>query len=42
MENSFVLVNGLYEDKTLTVSTMLMPPGEAYEESRFNFFFFEK
>ncbi|XP_044744137.1 DNA polymerase epsilon subunit 2 [Coccinella septempunctata] len=37
VENSFVLVNGVYEDKTLTVSTMLMPPGEAYEESRASF-----
>ncbi|KAK9873940.1 hypothetical protein WA026_002293 [Henosepilachna vigintioctopunctata] len=37
VENSFVLVNGLYEDKILTVSTMIMPPGEEYQESRPSF-----
>lgn len=33
-KNSFVLVNGYYEDKLLKVSTMVLPPGEEYEESR--------
>ncbi|KAL3286446.1 hypothetical protein HHI36_000953 [Cryptolaemus montrouzieri] len=37
VENSFVLVNGLYEDRILTVSTMIMPPGEDYQESRPSF-----
>lgn len=34
VENSFVLVNGYYEDKILHVSTMVLPPGEDYIVSR--------
>lgn len=34
VENSFVLVNGYYEDKILHVSTMVLPPGEDYRVSR--------
>lgn len=34
VENSFILVNGYYEDKILHVSTVILPPGEEYEESR--------
>ncbi|GJQ78353.1 Pole2 [Trypoxylus dichotomus] len=33
-ENCFVLVNGFYEDKVLSVSTMVLPPGEEYKDSR--------
>ncbi|KAI4469123.1 dna polymerase epsilon subunit b [Holotrichia oblita] len=33
-ENCFVLVNGYYEDKILRVSTMVLPPGEEYKDSR--------
>ncbi|CAH0550328.1 unnamed protein product [Brassicogethes aeneus] len=36
-ENSFVLVNGHYEDRILHVSTMILPPGEEYKESRPSF-----
>ncbi|XP_049825569.1 DNA polymerase epsilon subunit 2 [Aethina tumida] len=34
VENSFVLVNGHYEDRILHVSTMILPPGEEYKDSR--------
>ncbi|KAJ8941952.1 hypothetical protein NQ318_013288 [Aromia moschata] len=37
VENSFVLVNGYYEDKILTVSTIVLPPGEEYRNSRPSF-----
>lgn len=30
----FVLVNGYYESKVLHVSTIILPPGEEYKESR--------
>ncbi|KRT82717.1 hypothetical protein AMK59_3420, partial [Oryctes borbonicus] len=36
-ENCFVLVNGYYEDKILHVSTMILPPGEEYKDSRPSF-----
>lgn len=38
MENSFVLANGYYEDKSLKIKDMLLPPGENYESSRLFFF----
>ncbi|XP_022907968.2 DNA polymerase epsilon subunit 2 [Onthophagus taurus] len=34
VENTFVLANGFYEDKVLQVSSILLPPGEEYEDSR--------
>jgi DNA polymerase epsilon subunit 2 len=34
VENSFVLVNGYYEDKIIKVSTIVLPPGEEYHNSR--------
>ncbi|KAH1001037.1 hypothetical protein HUJ04_013299 [Dendroctonus ponderosae] len=34
LENSLVLVTGYYEDKVLHVSTMIMPTGEDYVNSR--------
>ncbi|KAG5866920.1 hypothetical protein JTB14_013530 [Gonioctena quinquepunctata] len=37
MENCFVLVNGYYEDRTLHVSTVVLPPGEEYNNSRVSF-----
>ncbi|XP_066152304.1 DNA polymerase epsilon subunit 2 [Euwallacea fornicatus] len=37
VENCIVLVNGYYEDKVLHVSTMIMPTGEDYIDSRFTF-----
>ncbi|KAJ8980174.1 hypothetical protein NQ317_011418 [Molorchus minor] len=37
VENSFVLVNGYYEDKILKVSTIILPSGEEYMESRPSF-----
>ncbi|KYB26713.1 DNA polymerase epsilon subunit 2 [Tribolium castaneum] len=33
-ENCFVLVNGHYEDKIIKVSTLILPPGEEYANSR--------
>ncbi|XP_030754495.1 DNA polymerase epsilon subunit 2 [Sitophilus oryzae] len=37
VENTFVLVNGFYEDKILHVSTVILPPGEDYAASRLTF-----
>ncbi|XP_018579685.1 DNA polymerase epsilon subunit 2 [Anoplophora glabripennis] len=37
VENIFVLVNGYYEDKILHVSTIVLPPGEEYKDSRHSF-----
>ncbi|CAG9813336.1 unnamed protein product [Phaedon cochleariae] len=37
VENSFILVNGYYEDRILHVSTVVLPPGEEYKNSRFSF-----
>lgn len=37
MESCIVLVNGYYEDKVLHVSTMIMPTGEDYLNSRLTF-----
>ncbi|XP_063918780.1 DNA polymerase epsilon subunit 2-like [Zophobas morio] len=34
VENSFVLVNGHYEDRIIKVSTIILPPGEEYQNSR--------
>lgn len=34
MESVFVLVNGVYEDDVLTVSTIILPPGEEYRDSK--------
>ncbi|KAJ8925893.1 hypothetical protein NQ315_009745 [Exocentrus adspersus] len=36
-ENCFVLVNGYYEDKVLHVSSIVLPPGEEYKDSRIRF-----
>ncbi|XP_044264960.1 DNA polymerase epsilon subunit 2 [Tribolium madens] len=33
-ENCFVLVNGHYEDGVIKVSTIILPPGEEYTDSR--------
>lgn len=33
-ECSFVLLNGYYEDKILHVSSVTLPPGEEYKDSR--------
>lgn len=40
VENSFVLVNGYYEDKLLRVSTVHLPLGEEYKDSRQVYFLF--
>ncbi|XP_060531569.1 DNA polymerase epsilon subunit 2 [Cylas formicarius] len=37
VENVFVLVNGYYEDRILCVSTIALPPGEEYQDSRPSF-----
>ncbi|KAB0803350.1 hypothetical protein PPYR_00320 [Photinus pyralis] len=37
VENSFVLVNGYYEDKLIKVSTVISPPGEEYKDSILSF-----
>ncbi|XP_017769233.1 PREDICTED: DNA polymerase epsilon subunit 2 [Nicrophorus vespilloides] len=37
VENCFVLVNGYYEDKKLMVSTIILPPGEEYNDSKLSF-----
>nr|XP_023026424.1 DNA polymerase epsilon subunit 2 [Leptinotarsa decemlineata] len=37
MENCVVLVNGYYEDRILHVSTVVLPPGEEYANSRISF-----
>lgn len=34
VENSFVLVNGTYDDKILHVASMILPAGEKYSFSR--------
>lgn len=34
VENCFVLVNGVYEDKLIKVSTIILPPGEEYQNTR--------
>ncbi|KAK4884432.1 hypothetical protein RN001_000703 [Aquatica leii] len=37
VENSFILVDGYYEDKILQVATVLLPPGEEYKDSVLSF-----
>lgn len=37
VENTFVLVNGVYDDRKLMVSTIILPPGEEYKTSRLSF-----
>ncbi|KAF5305724.1 hypothetical protein FQR65_LT07620 [Abscondita terminalis] len=37
VENSFVLVDGYYEDKILRVASVLLPPGEEYADSVMSF-----
>ncbi|KAK5648615.1 hypothetical protein RI129_003507 [Pyrocoelia pectoralis] len=37
VDNTFVLINGYYEDKLLKVSTVILPPGEEYKDSLMSF-----